>query len=214
MLSTVTFTEKAGKTTITVRWSPYEATQKERDTFEAGRDSMKAGWTGTFERLDAYLGQARERSFLARKRNIPRSAACKSIPTSPSTAIARRPSRPIAKILGGEIVADDPARGHAGRRPRPAEWRKKILHARIIGNGIVLMGSDAPPALLQPMKGFSVNLSFKEPEEAERVFNALADRGNGAHGAHRDLLGKEIRHADRQIRHAVDDQLRESGLTT
>lgn len=58
MLSTVTFTEKAGKTTITVRWLPFEATQKERDTFEAGRDSMKAGWTGTFERLDAYLANA------------------------------------------------------------------------------------------------------------------------------------------------------------
>jgi uncharacterized protein YndB with AHSA1/START domain len=56
--STVTFAETAGKTTITVRWSSYEATQKERETFEAGRDSMKAGWTGTFERLDAYLGNA------------------------------------------------------------------------------------------------------------------------------------------------------------
>jgi len=58
MLSTVTFTEKAGKTTITVRWLPFEATQKERDTFEAGRDSMKAGWTGTFDRLETYLGTA------------------------------------------------------------------------------------------------------------------------------------------------------------
>jgi len=58
MLSTVTFTEKGGKTTITVRWLPYEATQKERETFEAGRDSMKAGWTGTFERLDAHLADA------------------------------------------------------------------------------------------------------------------------------------------------------------
>jgi uncharacterized protein YndB with AHSA1/START domain len=58
MLSTVTFVETAGKTTIMVHWSPYEATEKERDTFEAGRASMKAGWTGTFERLDAYLGNA------------------------------------------------------------------------------------------------------------------------------------------------------------
>ncbi|HZP09228.1 SRPBCC domain-containing protein [Methyloceanibacter sp.] len=58
MLSTVTFAEKDGKTTVTVRWSPYEPTPKERDAFEAGRDSMKAGWTGTFERLEAYLGVA------------------------------------------------------------------------------------------------------------------------------------------------------------
>jgi uncharacterized protein YndB with AHSA1/START domain len=58
MLSTVTFAETGGKTTITVRWLPYEATGKEREAFEAGRDSMKVGWTGTFERLDAYLGNA------------------------------------------------------------------------------------------------------------------------------------------------------------
>jgi len=55
ILSTVTFAETAGKTTITVRWLPYEATESERETFEAGRDSMKAGWTGTFDRLAAYL---------------------------------------------------------------------------------------------------------------------------------------------------------------
>jgi uncharacterized protein YndB with AHSA1/START domain len=58
MLSTVTFTEKAGKTTVTVRWLPYEATEKEINTFEAGRDSMTGGWTGTFERLDTYLTKA------------------------------------------------------------------------------------------------------------------------------------------------------------
>jgi uncharacterized protein YndB with AHSA1/START domain len=56
MLSIVTFAETGGKTTITVRWSPYEATQKERNTFEAGRDSMQGGWAGTFERLEAFLG--------------------------------------------------------------------------------------------------------------------------------------------------------------
>jgi len=58
MLSTVTFAETAGKTTITVRWLPYEATKTERDTFEAGRVLMNAGWSGTFERLDTYLGGA------------------------------------------------------------------------------------------------------------------------------------------------------------
>ncbi len=58
MLSMVTFAEKDGKTTVTVSGSPYEPTEKERSAFEAGRDSMKAGWAGTFERLDAYLESA------------------------------------------------------------------------------------------------------------------------------------------------------------
>jgi uncharacterized protein YndB with AHSA1/START domain len=58
MLSTVTFADKSGKTTITVRWSPYQATDVERKTFKEGMDSMRAGWSGTFERLDNYLANA------------------------------------------------------------------------------------------------------------------------------------------------------------
>lgn len=80
-------------------------------------------------------------------------------------------------ILGGDIVAMIPHQGTPAEGHVPAQWLKKILHARLVGNGMVLMGSDAPPERYQPMQGFSVNLSFKSPEEAERVFNALADKG-------------------------------------
>jgi uncharacterized protein YndB with AHSA1/START domain len=56
LLSTVTFADTGtGKTTVTVKWVAHEATDLERRTFEAGQDSMRQGWTGTFERLDAYL---------------------------------------------------------------------------------------------------------------------------------------------------------------
>lgn len=55
ILSTVTLVEDGDKTIVTVRWLPYEATERESEAFEAGRDSMKAGWTGTFDRLDDYL---------------------------------------------------------------------------------------------------------------------------------------------------------------
>ena len=57
MLSTFTFAEEKGKTTLTIRWSPYNATEAERKTFEDGRKSMQDGWTGTFEQLEAYLAK-------------------------------------------------------------------------------------------------------------------------------------------------------------
>jgi PhnB protein len=81
------------------------------------------------------------------------------------------------KILGGEIVAMIPHEGTPAEGGVPPEWRKKIIHARLVGNGMVLMGSDIPPDDYEPMKGFSVTLNVKEPAEAERVFNALADKG-------------------------------------
>jgi uncharacterized protein YndB with AHSA1/START domain len=55
MLSTFTFDEVGGKTKFTVRWSPYEATEEERKTFDAGHDSMTMGWSGTMEQFAAYL---------------------------------------------------------------------------------------------------------------------------------------------------------------
>jgi uncharacterized protein YndB with AHSA1/START domain len=58
MLSTITFTEQGGKTTVTVRWVPLNATAEERQTFEAGFDSMQQGWGGIFEQLAEFLAQA------------------------------------------------------------------------------------------------------------------------------------------------------------
>ncbi len=55
MLSTTTFAEQAGKTTVTVRWSPLNATEAERKTFDISHDGMRIGWTGTFDQLDEYL---------------------------------------------------------------------------------------------------------------------------------------------------------------
>jgi uncharacterized protein YndB with AHSA1/START domain len=60
MLSTFTFEEQpGGKSKFTVRWSPYEATDEERKTFDAGHDSMKGGWGGTMDQLEAYIAKAK-----------------------------------------------------------------------------------------------------------------------------------------------------------
>lgn len=55
VLSTVAFVEQAGKTTLTVRWAPHAATEAERQTFDEGHDSMRQGWGGTLDQLEAYL---------------------------------------------------------------------------------------------------------------------------------------------------------------
>ena len=57
MLSTITFTEQGGKTTVTVRWAPLNATAEECKTFEDGFDSMQQGWGGTLDQLSEYLSK-------------------------------------------------------------------------------------------------------------------------------------------------------------
>jgi uncharacterized protein YndB with AHSA1/START domain len=57
MLSIFTFSEHQGKTTLTIQWSPYNATEVERKTFEDGRQGMHQGWSGTFEQLENHLAK-------------------------------------------------------------------------------------------------------------------------------------------------------------
>ncbi len=58
MLSTFTFAEREGRTTLTVRWVPINATESERKTFQDGMAGMKQGWTGTLDQLAEYLAKA------------------------------------------------------------------------------------------------------------------------------------------------------------
>jgi uncharacterized protein YndB with AHSA1/START domain len=59
MLSTFTFEEQpGGRTKFTVRWTPHDATEEERKTFDAGHGSMTQGWGGTLDQLAGYLSKA------------------------------------------------------------------------------------------------------------------------------------------------------------
>ncbi|HUD49640.1 MAG TPA: SRPBCC domain-containing protein [Candidatus Baltobacteraceae bacterium] len=60
ILSTITFAEHGGQTTLTVQWLPLNPTEAERKTFDEGHESMKNGWTGCLDRLDEYLKKAKE----------------------------------------------------------------------------------------------------------------------------------------------------------
>lgn len=53
----VTFEERDGVSTVTLRATPVNATPAEIDTFVGMFDSMRGGFAGTFEKLDALLGQ-------------------------------------------------------------------------------------------------------------------------------------------------------------
>ena len=55
MLTETTFIERDGKTTITLKWLPLDASPEEIKTFDQMRGSFTQGWTGTFDQLAAYL---------------------------------------------------------------------------------------------------------------------------------------------------------------
>lgn len=81
------------------------------------------------------------------------------------------------RCLGGKIAAMIPHAGTPAEQHVPPEWRNKIMHARLMVDNGVLMGSDVPPDQYLKPDGFSVTLQFNNPAEAERVFQAMAESG-------------------------------------
>jgi PhnB protein len=81
------------------------------------------------------------------------------------------------RILGGKLeFMITYAAAPAGMPVKP-EWRDKVMHARLaIGNSF-LLGSDPPAEMWQESKGFALTLKVDSVEEAERRFNALAEKG-------------------------------------
>ncbi|MFE9273933.1 SRPBCC family protein [Paenibacillus glucanolyticus] len=49
--------ESEGKTKLTLRGGPFNATEEERATFESMRPHVQQGFVGTFDQLDAFLEQ-------------------------------------------------------------------------------------------------------------------------------------------------------------
>lgn len=65
-----------------------------------------------------------------------------------------------------------------GEQPNPnvaADWKDKILHARIEIGKTVLMGADIPKS--EPMRSAYLALSLDSEEDAERVYALLTNGG-------------------------------------
>jgi uncharacterized protein YndB with AHSA1/START domain len=57
-LATLTLDDEAGgKTKVTVRWVPHNASDVERKTFDAGHVGLKATWNGIFDRIATHIAK-------------------------------------------------------------------------------------------------------------------------------------------------------------
>jgi PhnB protein len=81
------------------------------------------------------------------------------------------------RVFGGKILMMMPFEGSPMADQAPANWRSKIMHARLDLAGETLMGSDAPPERYEAPKGIMVSVGIDKPEDADRIFQALAENG-------------------------------------
>ena len=76
--------------------------------------------------------------------------------------------------LGGKITGIV----RHGEQPDPrvgADWKEKILHARMEIGSTVLMGADIPQS--EPMRSAYLTLTLDSEADAERVYALLTDGG-------------------------------------
>ena len=83
------------------------------------------------------------------------------------------------KCLGGKIEGLFRYEGAPGAEAQSvsADWRNKVMHARMTIGDQVLMGMDAPPDRFQKPQGFHVNIGVKSAAEGKKLFDALSDKG-------------------------------------
>ena len=58
VLNTATFAEQGGRTTVTLKGGPVNATDMELATFQSAFAGMEQGFGGTFDQLAKYLAQS------------------------------------------------------------------------------------------------------------------------------------------------------------
>jgi PhnB protein len=79
--------------------------------------------------------------------------------------------------LGGRITSLMRHGEMPGGSPAAADWKDKVLHARMTLGGTELLGADVDPARFQPMRSAYLTLTLEADGEADRVYQLLSDGG-------------------------------------
>ncbi len=77
-----------------------------------------------------------------------------------------------AKVTSIVTHAQAPGAGNGG-----PEWADKVLHARMVIGGAVVMAADVPKPPYEPMRSAYLSMSVDSMEEAERVYALLSEGG-------------------------------------
>lgn len=89
----------------------------------------------------------------------------------------REAFKSYAEIFGGKIVFSMTFGESPAAAQTTADWRDKIIHARLDLGDHFILGTDAAPEFYRAPQGFNVMMAVDKVAEAERIFNTLAEKG-------------------------------------
>ena len=80
--------------------------------------------------------------------------------------------------LGGKITRLLHYEGTPAQNMMPADMANKVVHAQIKIGDSIIMGADSPPNRYTQAHGIALTLQADTPDDAVRMFGALADGGS------------------------------------
>jgi PhnB protein len=83
-----------------------------------------------------------------------------------------------AQHLGGKLTLLQTHAEIPNNDAIPADWKDKVLHARLDLGATMLMGADIPPDRFQPMRSAYLSLVVDTIDEAERIYALLTEGGD------------------------------------
>ena len=81
------------------------------------------------------------------------------------------------ELLNGEIVSMTTFGDTPAGKDVPDDWQDKIVHATMSLGGFVVATADIPSERYEPSQGFNMFVEVEDPNEADRVFEALSEGG-------------------------------------
>jgi uncharacterized protein YndB with AHSA1/START domain len=168
ILNRLTLTEHDGKTTLTLRGAPINASEEGRKAYASMHGSMRQGFAGTFEQLDAYLAKARTSDM--GKTSTAKPNAPKQNDMEREVTLTRVFSAPVDVLWQAWTNAGEIAQWWG-----PEHFDNPVCNWDATPGGKILVHMRAPDGTVYPMTG-----TFREVERPRRlVFLAVAEDSDG-----------------------------------
>jgi uncharacterized glyoxalase superfamily protein PhnB/uncharacterized protein YndB with AHSA1/START domain len=181
ILNQLTFTETAGRTTLTLQGHPINATNEQEATYSNIKENMEQGFGGTFDKLERYLQSRFVLKNELRTDNKARVCTYLNFPGKTEEAFNFYRSVFKTEFSGNGIqrLGDIPAT--AEHPPLSDDDKKLILHIELpITGGHILMATDAPESMgFKVTSGNNMHICIEpsSKEETRRIFDELSAGG-------------------------------------
>ena len=175
------FSEKFGKTIISLTGNPVNATHEEENVFTSIEADMQKGFASTFDQLEQYISAQFKLRTQLKTNTMASTGTYLNFPGNTEEAFNFYKSVFGTEFRGNGIQRFGDIPAEAGHPPIAENVKKMILHVELpITGGHILMATDAPKEMgftLTPGNNMHICVQPETKAETKKLFDALSKDG-------------------------------------